>query len=71
MTADQLALLFNYGVLGLVVVGFLTGQIHSKSRVDREVDLGNKLLADNEKTIDALNRLTDAVNQWRAIERRQ
>lgn len=71
MTAEQIALLLNYGVLGLVVLGFLTGQIHPKSRVDREEEISNKALDAAEKTIASLDRLTQSIEEWRRIERRK
>lgn len=71
MTAEQLALLFNYGILGLVVVGFLTGQIHAKSRVDREVEISDKAVASTEKALSSIDKLTTAIEAWRSVERRE
>lgn len=70
MTAEQITSLLQYGVLGLVVVGFLSGLIHPKSRVDREVEISDKALESNEKAIAAIERLTAAVDAWRSAERR-
>lgn len=71
MAPEQFASLFQYGVLGLFVVAILTGQLHPKSRVDREVQISEREHAVNEKIADALDRLTEAVNLWRSSERRE
>lgn len=71
MTAEQIALLFNYGVLGLVVVGFLTGQIHPKSRVDREVEISDKAIASTERALASVDKLTTSIEAWRTVERRE
>jgi hypothetical protein len=59
--------LLQYGVLGLVVVGFLTGQIQPKSRVDREVELTDRATAVNDKLVTALDRQTAALDAYRRV----
>lgn len=71
MTLEQIAALLQYGVLGLVVIGFLTSWIHPRSRVEREVEISDKSLAATEKAIAAIDRLTAAIEVWRQVERRE
>lgn len=71
MTVDQITTLLQYGVLGMVVVGFLTGLIHTKSRVDREMQISDRAIGNNEKALAAIEKLTTAIEAWRQVERRE
>lgn len=53
--------LLVYGPLGIGFALFAFGFIFSKSSMQRERDLTDKALANNEKLATGLDRLTDAV----------
>lgn len=58
--------LLVYGVLGIIVALFVLGWIVAKPTVVREQTISDRLLVNNEKLADGIDRLTDAVLRDRA-----
>jgi hypothetical protein len=71
MTAEQIALFINYGVLGVFTVLWLTDRIQTKGRTDRAESAADKAMSQVTLLSDAINKLTSAIEQWRAVERRE
>jgi hypothetical protein len=71
VTADQIGTLFNYGVVGVMVILFLTDRLFTKGRVDREMQLTDRATATNDKLVTALDRQTTALDMYRqTVEKR-
>lgn len=58
--------LLVYGPLGIFVVLFAFGFVYSKASMERERVLTDRLVENNSKMADAMDRLTDAVLRDRA-----